>query len=990
VLADAIAETYVPTIETGVLCMSHFRNTLAAAVAAVLLLVQPGARAGGGAGSGSGSVGIAVDRVLVLGQTVSGGANSQEARAAAALGFTVEIATTPQWLAKSTANFAAYRAVVLGDPSCGNVSVLNPVIASRPTWGPAINGNVIVIGTDTARLSASTPSPLVEAAMRHATSAVGKTGMYVSLSCYYRTASATPPTPVPVLEPFGRFTVFGIAGNHADVHTTFDTDPLRLSNPDFLKTPPGGGSAQPIVTDANLSNWSTGSVREVMAEYPAADFAPVAIAQDPASGARLPGSRDMPDGSHGAVYVLASRAVPSLCGNGVVDPSNVPVEQCDLGVDNGVPGSGCSALCRSRWCGDGAVADDEQCDLGAANGSDPVTSACTRFCRNGGANRPPVAQCQSALSLVASDDASCNASASIDNGSFDPDGPTPQCTQTPAAPWGRGSRVVQLRCTDAAGASSTCSTPVSVTDRSSPHLDCADTTLECTSSAGASHDFGRVAVVDNCSIGVESSDPVEAVFPVGMSTLMYQASDEAGNQGTCSVQVSVVDTLGPEVSLNGPSTMHLECRRDSYEELGATAVDACSGDVSTTLAIDGSVDTQRIGLHAITYSARDPLGHIGRGQREVFVGDHLAPTISLAGGNVVAGECGRPFEEPGAVATDLCDGDVSNSLVRTPASIDTATAGDRQLRYVAHDDSDNHTVAERTVEVRDRKAPTLMLLGANPMTLQAGTPYAEPGYVAADLCDGDLNGQVVVTGSVGASPGHYVLNYRVIDTAGQAVEQERVVVVAPVRNVLVLLDAVLPGDVGNEPNGPAGSPNLLTQRAFLADQLQQRGMVHTITTSETAFVQALRNGTHTAFLVASEVERLSVDTQFELREAVLAGKGLVLAGDFDLHYQALIPACGAIYHHPVQGVQRVQTDAGGTVPIADDAATYALEVFDAVISGRYESATGQLLGTASVFNRPGQGKAACFGFDLLLNAVRGGGSAPAAHALFDALQRVQP
>ena len=67
----------------------------------------------------------------------------------------------------------------------------------------------------------------------------------------------------------------------------------------------------------------------------------------------------------------------------------------------------------------------------------------------------------------------------------------------------------------------------------------------------------------------------------------------------------------------------------------------------------------------------------------------------------------------------------------------------------------------------DTTPPTLELLGPNPVQLNQGTPYEEPGYLATDDVDGDLSGSVVVVGNVDTSmPGSYFLRYSLTDRAG--------------------------------------------------------------------------------------------------------------------------------------------------------------------------------------------------------------------------------
>src|SRR5262245_32888432 len=89
----------------------------------------------------------AATEVLILGSTVSGGTRSLEAQGVSAQGLTpigVEDAT---WSAMPTAQFATYRAIVLGDPTCSD-TVPSAAVANTATWGAAVTGNILINGTD--------------------------------------------------------------------------------------------------------------------------------------------------------------------------------------------------------------------------------------------------------------------------------------------------------------------------------------------------------------------------------------------------------------------------------------------------------------------------------------------------------------------------------------------------------------------------------------------------------------------------------------------------------------------------------------------------------------------------------------------------------------------------------------------------------------------------------------------------------------------------
>jgi hypothetical protein len=219
--------------------------------------------------------------VLILGPTVSGGMSSPEAQAAIALGLTVEVVDDAGWGAKTTADFASYKAIILGDPDCGSSTAIAAAEANKSVWGPAINGNVVIIGTDPVYhqfVGVAGAGKVTEKGIAFATNAAGKTGAYITLSCYYH--GTAPGTPVPLLDAFslGGFTVTGV-GCYNDAH--------------IVATHP----ALSGLTDADLSNWNC-SVHEAFDKWPD-NFLVLAIARDIGS------SYTAPDGTVGTPYILA-------------------------------------------------------------------------------------------------------------------------------------------------------------------------------------------------------------------------------------------------------------------------------------------------------------------------------------------------------------------------------------------------------------------------------------------------------------------------------------------------------------------------------------------------------------------------------------------------------------------------------------------------------------------------------------------------------------
>jgi hypothetical protein len=233
----------------------------------------------------SGTALAAPGEVLILDTTVAGGTSSLEALAAAAVGKTAVVVNGATWGSMSAGDFADYDAIVLGDPDCrSDLSLIAAAVANAEVWGPVIDGNVIIIGSDPVyHANRSSPGALVliNQGIAFSVDEPGKTGAYLDLSCYYHSSPSD--TPVPVLDGIngGGFSVIGASSLPGlnDVH-------IVAEHPALVG-----------LTDADLSNWIN-SVHEGFNTWPI-QFEVLAIARDAS------GSHTAPDGSVGYPYILA-------------------------------------------------------------------------------------------------------------------------------------------------------------------------------------------------------------------------------------------------------------------------------------------------------------------------------------------------------------------------------------------------------------------------------------------------------------------------------------------------------------------------------------------------------------------------------------------------------------------------------------------------------------------------------------------------------------
>ncbi|MDD5699946.1 MAG: DUF5011 domain-containing protein [Candidatus Nanoarchaeia archaeon] len=146
--------------------------------------------------------------------------------------------------------------------------------------------------------------------------------------------------------------------------------------------------------------------------------------------------------------------------------------------------------------------------------------------------------------------------------------------------------------------------------------------------------------------GATAIDNVDGVVPVtantsnvninviGTYTVIYTATDSSGNTATATRTVNVVITpIGnaPVISLIGANPVTIT-KGGTYTEFGATAADVEDGNLTASIIISGSVNTNAVGTYFITYSVTDSAGNAVSAVRTVKVvassgGDSGAPSV---------------------------------------------------------------------------------------------------------------------------------------------------------------------------------------------------------------------------------------------------------------------------------------------------------------------------------------------------------------------------
>jgi uncharacterized repeat protein (TIGR01451 family) len=138
-------------------------------------------------------------------------------------------------------------------------------------------------------------------------------------------------------------------------------------------------------------------------------------------------------------------------------------------------------------------------------------------------------------------------------------------------------------------------------------------TLECGS---AFTDPGATASVCGSPVQVTVTGAANPNAP-GTYTVTYSASANGFTTEATRI-VTVQDTVAPVITLNGANPMQVGFST-VFTDPGATASDGCAGNLTASIIVTGSVDTNTVGFYALTYSVSDPSGHSDTKVRTVEV-----------------------------------------------------------------------------------------------------------------------------------------------------------------------------------------------------------------------------------------------------------------------------------------------------------------------------------------------------------------------------------
>ncbi len=270
----------------------------------------------------------------------------------------------------------------------------------------------------------------------------------------------------------------------------------------------------------------------------------------------------------------------------------------------------------------------------------------------------------------------------------------------------------------------------------------------------------------------------------GQYLITYIAKDPSGNETKKTRYITVISASHPEIVLKGnnPLSIYVDT---SYMEPGFTAHDKSEGNLTNKVLINTNINPSRPGTYNVTYSVTNKFGNTTTVVRTIYVVDNIPPVIAFEpNGNskyarnhstkVIVTDAHSIVDNQSlkylwstSTSTpkegDFTNTFTNNGTINTPRDV----TGDYYLWIKASDVAGNTKIQRTNVFKLNNTAPTLNLLGQNPMTVNVGTSYKDPGATATDAIDGNITSNITTSGTINMNViGSYKITYTVKNSAG--------------------------------------------------------------------------------------------------------------------------------------------------------------------------------------------------------------------------------
>ena len=272
-------------------------------------------------------------------------------------------------------------------------------------------------------------------------------------------------------------------------------------------------------------------------------------------------------------------------------------------------------------------------------------------------------------------------------------------------------------------------------------------------------------------VGVTSiTNDAPDVFPFGLTTITWAASDEAGNIATGSQQISVVDTTIPSIVPPSDIEQEASSAQNNLVNLGKPqATDL----VSISSITNDAPEVFPLGQTIVTWIATDSSGNTASSTQTISIIDTTPPTIETPKGIEI--EASSSDENTVSLIPPIAADTVSEITITNNAP-NYLPLGETTITWTVTDKEGNSATATQKVTVVDTTAPELTVpadITIDAVALQ--TPLSVGEATATDLA----GSAITITNNAPFSfpLGETVVTWTAVDSFGNSISSSQTITV---------------------------------------------------------------------------------------------------------------------------------------------------------------------------------------------------------------------
>ncbi|TVR81721.1 MAG: HYR domain-containing protein [Saprospirales bacterium] len=323
---------------------------------------------------------------------------------------------------------------------------------------------------------------------------------------------------------------------------------------------------------------------------------------------------------------------------------------------------------------------------------------------------------------------------------------------------GPGVYPITVTAEDTLSNSSTCSIILTVEDNTPPVVECPASSvtiyLDENCEVNLPDYAAQSSASDNCGPGglLVSQTPVAGTLYTGTQTInvVVSASDISGNEGSCTIQVSIEDNTAP--TLVCPEVVEILVDEDCEFEVPdistlATIGDNCDNDPGTSQSPAVGITMSGTENVTVDFEVTDAAGNSNSCSVTLIVNDEIAPVMSNCPPDfsftISSDSCIGLVEVDELVAFDNCTSvDITNDFNDGgPNASGSYPLGTTEVTFVVSDENGNSSTCLLVVEISDNTPPVVTSCPAD-VTVNCGQP-TDPYYTGGlasgvNICNGDV------------------------------------------------------------------------------------------------------------------------------------------------------------------------------------------------------------------------------------------------------------